>query len=282
MRMVSRIRQPLLIVTVFWAYVAATNVLYANSMQESLAALHVAHFFAAWQARLLQHLFLYPLLLAAIWGSIRLGWQPMGRCVPLQLLMGVVFSASATPALMLGEWMMSGFSHHQQAMNEMPGPELPIWLASATMFLLTYGLILALVSGFDFYRRLRDSQIRSAALERALTAAHLASLRMQLSPHSLFNLLHTIRGQIEWDPVAARTMIVQLGDLLRRLLNAGEKEYSRLADEMQFARLYLQLQQRRFADRLSVEVPPAAELPAAWVPSLILQPLIENAIVHGL
>ncbi|MGH8169603.1 MAG: sensor histidine kinase, partial [Steroidobacteraceae bacterium] len=126
------------------------------------------------------------------------------------------------------------------------------------------------------------SQIRTAALERALTAAHLASLRMQLSPHSLFNLLHTIRGNIDWDPAAARTMIVQLGDLLRRLLNAGEREYSRLSDEMQFVRLYLELQQRRFADRLTIELPPPAELPSAWVPSLILQPLVENAVVHGL
>jgi two-component system, LytTR family, sensor kinase len=163
-----------------------------------------------------------------------------------------------------------------------PGSEWLTWLASATIFLLTYGFALALVSGFDFYRRLRDSQIRSAALERALTAAHLAALRMQLSPHSLFNLLHTIRGQIDWDPAAARTMIVQLGDLLRRLLHAGEREYSRLADEMQFVRLYLELQQRRFADRLTLDVPQPAGLPSAWVPSLILQPLVENAVVHGL
>jgi len=77
-------------------------------------------------------------------------------------------------------------------------------------------------------------------------------------------------------------MIVQLGDLLRRLLNAGEREYSRLGDEMQFVRLYLELQQRRFADRLSVDIPPPAALPSAWVPSLILQPLVENAVVHGL
>jgi two-component system, LytTR family, sensor kinase len=288
MRMASRIRPPLLIVTAFWAYVAVSNVLYADLMQTSLAALHVAHFYAAWQARLLQHLFLYPLLLAATWGSLRIGWQPMRRCVPPQILMGVVFAALATPALMLGECLTTSW-HNQPVnlsavgiMDDMPGPELPMWLASATLFLLTYGFALALVSGFDFYRRMRDSHIRSAALERALTAAHLASLRMQLSPHSLFNLLHTIRGQIDWDPAAARTMIVQLGDLLRRLLNAGEREYSRLSDEIQFVRLYLELQQRRFADRLTVEVPQAAELPSAWVPSLILQPLVENAVVHGL
>lgn len=290
MRMVSRIRPPLLIVTAFWAYVAVSNVLYANLTQVSLTEHHVAHFFAPWQARLLQHLILYPLLLAGVWWSQRLGWQPLRR-VPLQALIGALFAASATPALWIGQLLIDDPSehHHHMGMGAMDmnaagftGDTLPVWLASATTFLLTYGFALALVRGFDFYRRLRDSQIRSAALERALTAAHLASLRMQLSPHSLFNLLHTIRGQIEWDPAAARTMIVQLGDLLRRLLSAGEKEYSRLADEMQFVHLYLQLQQRRFADRLSVEVPPAAELPAAWVPSLILQPLIENATVHGL
>jgi LytS/YehU family sensor histidine kinase len=110
----------------------------------------------------------------------------------------------------------------------------------------------------------------------------LAALRMQLSPHTLFNLLHTIRGQIEWDPKAAQSMVVQLADLLRRLLNAGERDFSRLTDELQFARLYLELQQRRFADRLKVELPNPAEIPALWVPSLILQPLIENAVVHGM
>ncbi|HEX4269318.1 MAG TPA: histidine kinase [Steroidobacteraceae bacterium] len=288
--MASRIRPTFLIVTAFWAYVAASNVIYAHSMQESLTALHVADFFSGWQVRLLQHLFLYPLLLAAIWASLRVGWQPFGRCLSLQLLMGGAFAAAASPALWLGTWLMTDSSHYQEetwasaagVMHAMPGSALPVWLASATTFLLAYGCAVALVSGFDFYRRLRDSQIRTAALERALTTAHLASLRMQLSPHSLFNLLHTIRGQIEWDPAAARTMIVQLGDLLRRLLNAGEREYSRLSDEIQFVRLYLELQQRRFADRLSIDIPPPAALPSAWVPSLILQPLVENAVVHGL
>ena len=87
---------------------------------------------------------------------------------------------------------------------------------------------------------------------------------MQLSPHTLFNLLHTIRGQISWDPAAAQSMVVQLGDLLRRLLTAGEHDFSRLADELQFVRLYLGLQQQRFADRLTVIVPEPDSLPVAW------------------
>ncbi|MGH8181676.1 MAG: sensor histidine kinase [Steroidobacteraceae bacterium] len=283
--MVSRIRPLLLIVTAFWAYVAASNVLYANSMQASLSAMHVAapHFFSGWQARLVQHLLLYPGLLVCVWASLRVGWQPLRTRLPLQVLMGLAFAVSASPALWIGDIVVGdAVPHVHMQMMADRGSEWLTWLASATLFTLTYGFALALVSGFDFYRRLRDSQIRSAALERALTAAHLAALRMQLSPHSLFNLLHTIRGQIDWDPAAARTMIVQLGDLLRRLLNAGEREYSRLADEMQFVRLYLELQQRRFADRLTVDVPQPKGLPSAWVPSLILQPLVENAVVHGL
>jgi LytS/YehU family sensor histidine kinase len=156
-----------------------------------------------------------------------------------------------------------------------------MWLATTTTFLLAYGFALALVMGFAFYQRLRDAQLRSAALERALTAANLAALRMQLSPHTLFNLLHTIRGQISWDPAAAQSMIVQLGDLLRRLLTAGERDFSRLEEELQFARSYLGLQQRRFADRVTITVPQSAPV-SAWVPSLILQPLVENAVVHGL
>src|SRR6202000_2920552 len=121
-------------------------------------------------------------------------------------------------------------------------------------FFLTYGFGIALVNSFTLDQRFRDSQLRSAALERALTGAHLAALRMQLSPHTLFNLLHTIRGHISWDPVAAQSMVVQLGDLLRRLLAAGEKDFTRLGEEFQFVRLYLELQRNRFSDRLTIEM----------------------------
>ncbi|MDB6090655.1 MAG: hypothetical protein JWN85_3439 [Gammaproteobacteria bacterium] len=285
------VRQHLVILTAFWIYVAFSNVLYANSMQASLAMMPgEIHFFAPWGARLLQHAFLYPALLCCVWVSLRVGWEPLWRKVPIQVLLGIVFSTLATPALMLGEYLAGDadmkthlWPHGSSVFLKVFSPdELPMWLASITTFLLTYGFGLALIVGFAFYQRLRDSQLRSAALERALSAAHLAALRMQLSPHTLFNLLHTIRGQITWDPAAAQSMVVQLGDLLRRLLTAGEHDFSRLADELQFVRLYLGLQQQRFADRLTVTVSEPDALLAVWVPSLILQPLVENAVVHGL
>jgi hypothetical protein len=282
------VRQTFLILTVFWVYVAFSNVLYANSMQASFDTLPGKfHVFAPSYARLLQHLFLYPILLGCIWASGRIGWSPLGRKLPLQLLLAVFFAVLAKPALTLAECWTSNAMERAHIMQKgafmwFDYSDMPMWLASATTFLLTYGFALALVMGFAFYQRLRDAQLRSNALERALSAAHLAALRMQLSPHTLFNLLHTIRGQISWDPPAAQAMVVQLGDLLRRLLTAGERDFSRLDEELHFVRLYLGLQQRRFADRLSIRVPEPDGVVAAWVPSLILQPLVENAVVHGL
>jgi hypothetical protein len=259
-------------------------------LQTSLSSIKVEHVFAPSGARLMQHLLLYPLFILCMWRALRTGWAPLWRALPVQLLFALVFAVVASPALMVGERLTSswyGMAGHP--MSAWPswseffaGPEMPTWVASATNFLVTYCFGLALATGLAFYQRLRDAQLRASALERALTQAHLAALRMQLSPHTLFNLLHTIRGQIIWDPPAAQTMVVQLGDLLRRLLTAGEREFSRLSDELQFVTLYLELQQKRFADRLGVAVPPRAGLPPVWVPSLILQPLVENAVVHGL
>jgi hypothetical protein len=286
--------KPLLgVLTAFWVYVTLSNIMYANNMQASLSVMKVEHVFAAWDARVVQHILLYPLFILSMRRSLRTGWQPLWRAVPLQLACALGFAILASPALAFGEVLTSRWHGYYAAMHKswdeewgswaaFSAHEIPVWIASATSFLVTYGFGLALITGFAFYQRLRDSQLRSAALERALTQAHLAALRMQLSPHTLFNLLHTIRGQITWDPPAAQAMVVQLGDLLRRLLSAGEREFSRLADELQFVTLYLELQQRRFADRLTIRVPLREDIARAWVPSLILQPLVENAVVHGL
>jgi len=211
----------------------------------------------------------------------------MWRALPAQLGLGLLFAGLGSPALVAAECLigkMEDWKHDEPyTLSEFfAGPQPAMWLGSATNFLLTYGFGLALITGFALYQRVRDSQLRSAALERALTSAHLAALRMQLSPHTLFNLLHTIRGQIGWDPAAAQAMVVQLGDLLRRLLNAGERDFSLLTDELRFVRLYLELQQKRFADRLTIWMADLDGIPGLWVPSLILQPLIENAVVHGL
>jgi len=280
--------RPLLVVlSTFWIYVTVSNVLYATGMQASFAMMAPGHYFAPWDQRVLQHVFLYPVLVLCVLASLRLGWTRLWRTLPAQLGLGLLFSVLGSPAMIAAEFLLGNMDEWKHTSpytwrEFLAGPEPAMWLASATNFLLTYGFCVALITGLALYQRYRDSQLKAAALERALTSAHLAALRMQLSPHTLFNLLHTIRGQIGWDPQAAQSMVVQLGDLLRRLLSAGERDFSLLTDELRFVRLYLELQQNRFADRLTIWIADLDGIPALWVPSLILQPLIENAVVHGL
>jgi signal transduction histidine kinase len=280
--------QLIVIVTVFWIYVTVSNLLYMRSLSAGIDPSGVANFFASSEPRLLQHAFLYPLLLACLWASVRVGWRPLWRSIPLQLLLSVVFAISATPLLAIAENVVT--ADGWRVPQDIPGilaalfsgTRWSLWIAGATKFELTYGFALALVTGFVLYRRFRDAELRVAAAEREWSDARLGALRAQLSPHTLFNLLHTIRGQIAWDPAAAQAMVVRLGDLLRTLLSAGEREFTLLQDEVRFAQLYLELQQQRFEDRVKLSLPTTNELPAVWIPSLILQPLIENAVVHGL
>jgi Histidine kinase len=277
----------LIIITAYWVYVTLSNILYTRSLSAGIDPTGAANFFAPWTARVLQHVLLYPLLLGAMWISLRVGWKPVWRAVPIQVIVGLLFSGLATPLLAISEHLFSGslteYGYVEESVRIFFTRErLSLWLAGWTNFELTYGFALALVSGFSLYQRSRDSEVRLAALEKAWSDARLGALRAQLSPHTLFNLLHTIRGQIAWDPAAAQSMVVQLGDLLRKLLTAGQREFSLLRDEMQFVRLYLELQRQRFAERLTLTLPDNDSLPSVWVPSLILQPLVENAVVHGI
>ena len=285
-------RPVLLLLTGFWAYVTLANILYALSMQTTLLEVGTVNVFASWRARLVQHLILYPALIGCLWIARAIRWRPLWRAIPLQLGCGLLFALCAPPVLVLGQILVGEHDwtrwHSRQphatalASGIFDGPSLPIWIAGTTSFLLPYAFSLALLTGFEYYRRYRDVQLRSSALERSVVAAQLAALRMQLSPHTLFNLLNTIRGQIGWDPIAAQGTVVRLADILRRLLRAGERETVPLAEEMAFSRLYLELQQQRYPDRILIEAPDPISLPLVWVPSLILQPLVENAVVHGL
>ena len=282
------LRQLFGIAMLFWTYVTLSNLIYGYAMRVTVAQITSLPLFASWEERLLQHVLLLPLLLVTFWASLRIQWRPLLVAAPLQLILCVAFAACAYPAMViatviLGHDAPPDFGSGSPSMGQFVHSLLPsLWLATFASFLPAYGFGLALVTGLALYTRVKDSELRLTALARESSAARLAALRMQLSPHTLFNLLHTIRGEIDWNPKEAQSMVVQLADLLRRLLSAGERDLSPLQDELHFARLYLELQQRRFADRLEVQLPRAESVPAVLVPSLILQPLIENAVVHGL
>jgi hypothetical protein len=98
----ARLWSDLGLLTAFWTYVALTNVLWGTSMKASLASIGVTHVFAPWNARLVQHLILYPALIGCMWMSRRIGWLPFWRAIPLQLTCGLAFSALANPVMDVG------------------------------------------------------------------------------------------------------------------------------------------------------------------------------------
>lgn len=145
-----------------------------------------------------------------------------------------------------------------------------------------YGLIVLLCHAFGYYSRYRKGELKTAQLESMLAQAQLQSLKMQLQPHFLFNTLHSISALLHSDVEAARRMIVRLGDFLRLTLeNAGSQEVT-LQQEMEFLKGYLDIEQVRFQDRLTVKVEVEPLALDVKVPNLILQPIVENAIRHGI
>ncbi|HEV2715712.1 MAG TPA: histidine kinase, partial [Terriglobales bacterium] len=144
-------------------------------------------------------------------------------------------------------------------------------------------LLIALTSYcYGYYRRYREGQSKTLQLEAQLSRAELQALKMQLQPHFLFNTLHSISALMHKDPEAARKMITRLGDFLRLTLeNSGAQEVT-LQQEMEFLKCYLEIEQIRFQDRLETRMHVPLEALDAKVPNLILQPIVENAIHHGI
>jgi two-component system LytT family sensor kinase len=145
-----------------------------------------------------------------------------------------------------------------------------------------YSVILGVIQTFRYYEHYRASELRLARMERSFSQARLNALRMQLDPHFLFNALNTISSQVERDPRLARTMIEHLGDLLRLSLDARDRQEIPLAEELAFLEHYVAIQKIRFADNFRIEIQVSPEVKYALVPGLIVQPLVENAIRHGI
>ena len=147
---------------------------------------------------------------------------------------------------------------------------------------LVYWLIVGAWQAYQYYDRYLSTELRMERLERRFSESRLNALRMQLDPHFLFNALNTISSQVERDPRLARAMIEHLGDLLRLSLESRDRQEIPLAEELAFLDHYLAIQQIRFGDHLKVEMQIHPDVKYASIPSLVLQPLVENAIRHGL
>jgi LytS/YehU family sensor histidine kinase len=163
------------------------------------------------------------------------------------------------------------------------GEFLHVWFTAYTLrYVLFYWAMIGVSHAVDYYGKYRDGQLRAAQLESGLARARLQLLKTQLQPHFLFNTLNAISALVHVDVESADRTLARLGDLLRLALEDFAVQEAPLARELEIARSYLEIEQARLGPRLSIEWDIAPDTSDALVPTFLLQPLIENAIHHGI
>jgi signal transduction histidine kinase len=148
--------------------------------------------------------------------------------------------------------------------------------------MMTYWAVVGLSHAFDFHRESQERELTAAQLRTRLAEANLQALQRQLHPHFLFNTLNTISALMHRDTDAADAMLERLSDLLRLTLDRIGTQQVTLKDELDFLRKYLEIEKTRFGERLQVHTEIDLETLDAAVPNLVLQPLVENALRHGI
>jgi two-component system LytT family sensor kinase len=191
--------------------------------------------------------------------------------VVLALLHGAILT---TAARIEAVFIQSGFDWAELA-----------WLVLRNHFhadFFSYLAIAGVWHAVKFHNKFREHELRAAELEATLSQAQLQALKMQLQPHFLFNTLQTIAELMHQDPELADRMLLRLSELLRITLQSGETHEVSLQQEVEFLKGYLEIEQARMGDRLSVQMNIDPDTWAARVPNLLLQPLVENAVRYGI
>lgn len=179
--------------------------------------------------------------------------------------------------------MATGIVQYQLTFAGAPGAiSLPRYLAAVLMTgSLPFLTVAAAAHALEARLRARDRELDAAKIETQLAEARLEALSAQLQPHFLFNTLQAISTLISRDPSAAEKMVANLADLLREVLRQGDKREIPLREELRILDAYLEISRRRFGERLTIAIDVAPDALDAAVPFFVLQPLVENALHHG-
>lgn len=221
--------------------------------------------------------FLTPLV---VWLAVRFDFnsRAAGRFAAVHLPAGIAVAICHALIYVAMAGVINRHNPHFPALGDLIAIKLS---GSLHVNLMIYFLIIGLVIAGRAYARLRDREVASARLEAQLAEAETAVLRAQLQPHFLFNTLNAISALVPEDPTRANRLIARLGDLLRLSID-DRGQICTLAEELDFTEAYLAIEQERLGDRLSIVRRIDPETLTAQVPALLLQPLAENAVRHGL
>jgi hypothetical protein len=220
--------------------------------------------------------------------TVFFGWpeQPRARAVviALQLVLILAMMRLAMLSLTLSAVYVDGMREmlwNDDGSSSLLNAPVMSWLGAARFALPPYLLGLAVVALVVLARRFKNNTVHMAQLSVDYANARISVLSAQLQPHFLFNSLHAISELIEESPPRATDMIARLGDFLRHALDSSKQPWIRVGREIEGLQAYLSVQRTRFRDNLDVTLEAAPETLALTMPSLLLQPLVENAIEHG-
>lgn len=270
----------LLLIFVAWTFIAIIFTA-KNSMSAATFGKQFS-FMQSFKIQFVSCLGWFFLTLAIIWFAER--FLPEGKDIYLKIITLILFGVlivwlqttyQAIFLPMTGFGKMRGASTFWEIYRNM---FIYNWLLSSTLYLLTLGIILVAT----FYRKYKKRELLSSKLEASLSRARLQVFQMQLHPHFLFNTHNAITELIHNDPHTAEKMLTNLSDLLRMSLDRIEVEKISLQKELEFVKKYIEIEQVRFQERVRFKLDIAPETLEAVVPNMVLQPLIENAVKHGI
>jgi len=277
----------LIISLVLWSYATLSDIVMVYYQQQFFGTDGGRIVFVDMWSRWLQHLLLLPPLIAGYWAAVWM-YQRSTRLWPMwaaQVAIGIVYSVIYRPMFFIAIALVHGrpdyFMSDPTGMGEMLLGSVFVWISNATsrfaLYFLGVFLLVTLFSRLD----LAEERLRMERLSTEWLSIKLRTLQWQINPHFLFNSLNTVSSLLRSSPSRADQVLAKFSELLRMTLKEQENLFSQVNAELEYIHRYLDMEKIRFEDRLKLSIEADEAAMQGRVPSLLLQPLIENAIKHG-